>query len=882
MKTPMKTIITFILTFIIVLGGLFGAQNLKQDINLGAALRTFLPSQGGTGISAAPTYGQILVGNQGGTYNLTATSSLGILSGGSINSLTHWTSSSELGATTSPTINYLTATDNSATSTFAGNTYIKGNLQIDGNFFAPVILQASSDVNINGALTVTGQTTLSTSLTGVLSASSGVVSAGTLGASDISLTKGYFIVGDDAGTAQATSTMFISSIGNIGIGTTTPAANLHISGTDTEMRITDIGDSEYTRITRTDTSKKAIRYNRTTKPGSTYTISNLVAQWKMNDNAANTTVAELGGLYNGVLNVNTDTKTIAGKIDTALDFNGSADFVEVTDPNIGTANTFTVCAWVYPTDTTYRNVISYGNDGANRGWRLTLTGGGKARWGNALSQFIDSVATIPLNQWTFICVQIRTGWSDLNIYINGVYDNQNHGGDTIAPNSTDDFRIGKVWDADQSGSTNYFLGRIDDVRYYNKVLSDTDISKIYNNGNGTDEQGLNTASVVETDVWSSQDGVLAAEEGIQTYGHGLGRTVINGGTIRFNIGGVEKANIDASGNLGIGVATAAARLHTLSTTEQLRLGYDASNYWSGTVGATGGLTLAGVGTGGALSLTPTAGQNVNISLSGAGDLAINTNQLYVDTSAGNVGIGTTTPYSKLSVWGSGTGTSRLFELTNSASTTLASFLDNGTGYFLGNVGIGTTNPLATLHMVGGFLATASSTVSGLLTATNASTTNTSIGTWLSIPNSANPTVGVAGTLAIDTTAASSSLRFHDGTAERSLYSIQYKSFTVASSTWLGAKGATASSTIPLAVASVHGETWTEITCYTDSAGTAQIEFGDGTNWMDYQLLTTTALTDSSLSNNTFTTYEKRYVRIGQTATNPDYITCSVGVREDAN
>src|SRR3990167_6441461 len=161
----------------------------------------------------------------------------------------------------------------------------------------------------------------------------------------------------------------------------------------------------------------------------------------------------------------------------------------------------------------------------------------------------------------FFCVQIRTGWSDLNIYINGVLDNQNHGGETIAPNSTDDFRIGKVWDADQSGSVNYFLGMIDDVRYYNKVLSDTDISKIYNNGNGTDEQGLNAASVVETDVWSSQDGVLASEEGIQTYGHGLGRTVIDGLTTRFNIGGVQKVVIDGSGNVGIGTTTPTAVLH---------------------------------------------------------------------------------------------------------------------------------------------------------------------------------------------------------------------------------------------------------------------------------------------------------------------------------
>ena len=347
----------------------------------------------------------------------------------------------------------------------------------------------------------------------------------------------------------------------LGIGTETPASHLDISNIDPEIRLTDTGDSEYTRITRADTLKKASRYNRITKPGSVYTISNLVAQWKMNDNAANTTVAELGGLYNGVLNVNTNTKTIAGKIDTALDFNGSTDFVEVTDPNIGTANTFTICLWIYPTDTAYRNIISYGNDSANRGWTIKGSGGGNISLRNALGQTVTSVATAPVNQWTFVCAYIKTGWDDLNLFIDGVSQGWQHGGDTIAPNSTDDFRIGKVWDADQSGSTNYFLGRIDDVRYYNKVLSAEEISKIYNNGSGTDEQGLNAASTVEVDVWSSQDGVLAAEEGIQTFGEGGGRTVIDGLTLRFNIGGVEKANINASGNLGIGITTPTAVLH---------------------------------------------------------------------------------------------------------------------------------------------------------------------------------------------------------------------------------------------------------------------------------------------------------------------------------
>src|SRR3990167_11543428 len=54
-------------------------------------------------------------------------------------------------------------------------------------------------------------------------------------------------------------------------------------------------------------------------------------------------------------------------------------------------------------------------------------------------------------------------------------------------------------------------------------------------------------------------------------------------------------------------------------------------------------SILSIDSNGALTLTPTAGQNLNINLSGAGDLAVNTNQLYVDTSTGFVGIGDSAP-----------------------------------------------------------------------------------------------------------------------------------------------------------------------------------------------------------------------------------------------
>jgi hypothetical protein len=50
-------------------------------------------------------------------------------------------------------------------------------------------------------------------------------------------------------------------------------------------------------------------------------------------------------------------------------------------------------------------------------------------------------------------------------------------------------------------------------------------------------------------------------------------------------------------NIGIGTSAPSARLHTLSTTEQLRLGYNTSNYVSTTVGSTGIVTHDAVGSG---------------------------------------------------------------------------------------------------------------------------------------------------------------------------------------------------------------------------------------------------------------------------------------------
>jgi len=58
-----------------------GAVTATSSLSAASIFGVFAPSQGGTGTSTLPSYGQLLIGNSIGGYNLVATSSLGITAG---------------------------------------------------------------------------------------------------------------------------------------------------------------------------------------------------------------------------------------------------------------------------------------------------------------------------------------------------------------------------------------------------------------------------------------------------------------------------------------------------------------------------------------------------------------------------------------------------------------------------------------------------------------------------------------------------------------------------------------------------------------------------------------------------------------------------------
>lgn len=91
--------------------------------------------------------------------------------------------------------------------------------------------------------------------------------------------------------------------------------------------------------------------------------------------------------------------------------------------------------------------------------------------------------------------------------------------------------------------------------------------------------------------------------GRYSYISALNTSGSNGQALIFatNISGAsatEKMRITDAGALGIGTgSTISAKTHILSATEQLRLGYDVSNYYSTTVSSTGIITLDAIGSG---------------------------------------------------------------------------------------------------------------------------------------------------------------------------------------------------------------------------------------------------------------------------------------------
>jgi len=151
---------------------------------------------------------------------------------------------------------------------------------------------------------------------------------------------------------------------------------------------------------------------------------------------------------------------------------------------------------------------------------------------------------------------------------------------------------------------------------------------------------------------SSGNSVVAFQRGGLTSYVGIGsddRTRLSGNSdivlesytanpIIFTNNGTEKMRIGSDGLIGIGVAAPSTTLHIVTTTEQLRLGYNSSSYVSLTVDDEGRFTI-----------NPTGRVIIPQRLTVDKSLTVGTDTLFVDIDASSIGIGTSTPIAKLHI-----------------------------------------------------------------------------------------------------------------------------------------------------------------------------------------------------------------------------------------
>ncbi|MBA7702358.1 hypothetical protein ES703_111122 [subsurface metagenome] len=211
----------------------------------------------------------------------------------------------------------------------------------------------------------------------------------------------------------------------------------------------------------------------------------LVGHWKL-DEGAGTIAFDSSGLGNdGTLGG--DPQWTAGKIGGALDFDGD-DYVDCGNPSrldFGTGS-WSVSAWIkMPATTDNRNIFAKGGDNTG-GIRYMLNVSETDDHKACLTVDRDSpspdkvqatsIVTVDDDQWHHI-VGIRDG-SSLRLYVDGALDGTNTlpAGYDLSGTSQGNAYIGAGWRYDTSVVHKFLIGVIDDVRIYDRVLTEEEIA----------------------------------------------------------------------------------------------------------------------------------------------------------------------------------------------------------------------------------------------------------------------------------------------------------------------------------------------------------------------------------------------------------------------
>ena len=194
-------------------------------------------------------------------------------------------------------------------------------------------------------------------------------------------------------------------------------------------------------------------------------VPGLVAAYGFEE-ASGTTVADASG--NGNTGTTGGATWIAGKFGTGLNFNGS--FVTVPDsPSLDLTTAMTLSAWVYPStppagwqDVIFKAVDVYYLEGSS-----TSGGSVPAAGGSFAGGALYGTSALPVGVWSHLAATydgVR-----LRLYVNGVEVSNRPQSGTLQVSG------GALTIGGDASYGQYWIGRIDEVRIYNRALSAAEI-----------------------------------------------------------------------------------------------------------------------------------------------------------------------------------------------------------------------------------------------------------------------------------------------------------------------------------------------------------------------------------------------------------------------
>lgn len=205
----------------------------------------------------------------------------------------------------------------------------------------------------------------------------------------------------------------------------------------------------------------------------TVVCNGLVGYWPFSEGSGTTAYDASGNGNNGLL-VNGPSWTTNATGDGALSFNGTSQYVAMSNDPSGTgAATFS--AWIYPTAWGAQKNIIAAQQGALEFFvgtsYPTTTGLVSLSDNGGATKCGSPAASLALNTW-YLVTATRDASGDCTIYINGAQVSTGSSGVPVAGTALSVA-------SRAAGAGFYFSGSIDDVRIYNRVLAASEVSSLY-------------------------------------------------------------------------------------------------------------------------------------------------------------------------------------------------------------------------------------------------------------------------------------------------------------------------------------------------------------------------------------------------------------------